>query len=488
VRIPVTLVAAALAAVFAALPAEATDVVVRGSVVGEYLYDTGQDGSVFDGRVEFDAESGPLLIGATYRAYQLSDPDYNPAQKDIPASEVKHRYAEFRGESLTARAGHFFSTFGKGLALRSYEEIDLEHDTALDGILVRYEPGPVGITALSGVLREPLSESRSRGHAVRGIEVTASPWDWASLGASAVERAWKDEDEDVVLPENQTRGEDVVLDGAFDLRLGPASLSAEYARRDGENPVTGLELDEGRAMYASGTFDLGWVTLFGEFKDYDRFAHRLVNPPTCVRDHAWTLMNRATYEVDLDDERGFLGEGTVPLGEKLSVMGGASEARDHDGGLSHWEMYGEVSHSFFESLGGAFAGSWSREYLLGKFTEHASAAAQFDLALPAGQTVEVVLEAGRTDDVTGLDWEDTIASLTWYPGADLTVFATFEATTSEIETRDAWLIGEVKKRVSDQVEVALAVGTERGGKKCAGGVCRYEPEFEGVRLRLNSYF
>jgi hypothetical protein len=139
-------------------------------------------------------------------------------------------------------------------------------------------------------------------------------------------------------------------------------------------------------------------------------------------------------------------------------------------------------------VGGAFAGSWSREYLLGKFTEHASAATQFDLALPAGQTVEVVLEAGRTDDVTGLDWEDTIASLTWYPGADLTVFATFEATTSEIETRDAWLIGEVKKRVSDQVEVALAVGTERGGKKCAGGVCRYEPEFEGVRLRLNSYF
>jgi hypothetical protein len=472
VRRPVAFAAAALVALVAS-GAGASDVTVRGSVVGEYLYDSEFDGSVFDGRVEFDAESGPFLVGAVYRAYQLSDPDYNPVQKEIPASQVKHRYAEFRGESLTARGGHFFATFGRGISLRSYEDADLEHDTVLDGVLVH---------------DERLSDSRTRRHTARGIEVAGSPWDWASVGASAVERSWLDEDEDIVLPPDQTRGEDLVLSGSADLRLGPASLAGEYARRGGENPVTGAEMDEGRALYLSGTFDLGWATLFGEFKDYDRFAHRLVNPPTCVRDHAWTLMNRATYEVDLDDERGFLGEGTVPLGDALSVTGGASEARDHEGELAHWEMYGEVSHTLFEALSGAVAGAWSREYLLGKFTEHASGAAEFDVVLPSGQTVEIVLEAGTTEDVSGLSWEDHIASLTWYPGADLTVTAVYEGTTSDIETRDSWLIGEVRKRVSDQVEVALAAGTERGGKQCSGGVCRYEPQFEGVRLRLNSYF
>ena len=486
-RSPLAFAAAALVAL-AASGAGATDVTVRGSVVGEYLYDSEFDGSVFDGRVEFDAESGPFLVGAVYRAYQLSDPDYNPVQRDVPASEVKHRYAEFRGGSLTARGGHFFATFGRGISLRSYEDADLEHDTVLDGLLMRYEAEPFSVAALSGIHDERLSDSRTRRHTARGIEVEGSPWDWAGFGVTAVERSWVDEDEDIVLPPDQTRGEDLVLSGSADLRLGPATLSGEYARRDGENPVTGVELDEGRALYLSGTFDLGWATLFGEFKDYDRFAHRLVNPPTCVRDHTWTLMNRATYEVDLDDERGFLGEGTVPLGDALSVTGGASEARDHEGELAHWEMYGEASHSFLESLSGAVAGAWSREYLLGKFTEHASGAAEFDVALPSGQTVEVVVEAGTTDDVSGLSWEDTIASVTWYPGADLTVTAVYEGTTSDIETRDSWLIGEVRKRVSDQVEVALAAGTERGGKKCAGGVCRYEPEFEGVRVRLTSFF
>jgi len=466
----------------------AGDVAVRGVVTGEYLYNTDEDGSVFDGRVEFDLETGPFLIGAVYRAYQLSDPDYNPALKEIPASEVKHRYAEFHGESFSARAGNFFSTFGRGIALRSYEEVDLEHDTALDGLLVRYEPGAVRVTALSGVVTESLSEWRARSHTVRGIEVGGTPCDWATLGGSAVERSWLDEDEDITLPDSLTRGEDVVLDGSLELRLGPLALAGEYARRDGENPVTGRDAAAGRAAYISGTVDLGWATLFGEFKDYDAFGHYLVNPPTCVREHPWTLMNRATYEISLDDERGFLAEGTVPLGENLSLTGGASEARRHDGELSHWEIYGEASHSFIESLSGVFGGAWSREYLLGKFTEHVTGAVDLDLDLAAEYTVEIGVEAGWTDDVTGLSYSDYLASATWYSGSDLTVSAVFEASTAEFETRDVWFIGEVKKRISDEIEIALAAGSERGGKKCAGGVCYFEPEFEGVRLRLSSYF
>jgi hypothetical protein len=493
VRIPTRLLTAAVAAGIAlalgGAPAVlADDVVVRGAVTSEYLYNTEEDASAFDGRVEFDLETGPFLIGAVYRAYQLSDPDYNPAMKEIPASEIRHRYAEFRGESFSARAGHFFATFGRGLSLRSYEQVDLEYDTALDGVLVRYEPGPARITALSGVISEPLSEWRTRAHTVRGIEVTGSPWDWASLGGSAVERSWVDEDEDIVLPDSLARGEDVVLDGSLDLRFGPVALAGEYARRDGQNPVTGRDAVEGRAAYLSGTFDLGWATLFGEFKDYDGFAHYLVNPPTGIREHPWTLMNRATYEIDLNDERGFLAEGTVPLGEDLSLVGGASEARTHDGELSHWEIYGEASHSFFETVSGAVGGAWSREYLLGKFTEHVTGAADFDVELPAGQAAEVGLEAGWTDDVTGASYHDYLASITWYPGSDFTVFAVFEASTAEFERRDTWLIGEVKKRISDELEIALAAGSERGGKKCAGGVCYFEPEFVGVRLRLNSYF
>ena len=490
---PSSLLAAALAAAAlilmgAPLPAAAQEVTARGSLTGEYLYNLVEDGSVFDGRVELDAETGPFLVGIVYRAYQLSDPDYNPALKDIPASEIKHRFAEFHKDALSVRAGHFFSTFGKGLALRSYEEIDLEHDTVLDGILASYDLGVASVTALSGIASEDLSPSRERNHTVRGVEVTASPWEWASLGGRAVERSWEDDDEDVALPDSLALFEDVVLSGQAELWLGPVSVSAEYAGRSGENPETGLESLQGHATYLSGTADLGWATLFGEVKDYEDFAHRFVNPPTCVREHPWTLMNRATYEIDLDDERGFLAEGTVPIGEQVSLTGGASEARDQNSDLAHWEMFGTVAYSIGESATGSFAASRSREYLLGKFTEHVIGAADLDVDFASGFSLGVVAEAGTTDDVTGIQYEDYIASVTWYPGGGVTVSHVFEATTSELETRTTWLMSEVKKSITDDLEVALAAGAERGGKKCAGGVCYFEPEFEGVRLRLNAFF
>jgi hypothetical protein len=479
------LAAAVLVVASAALAEEVT---VRGAVSGEYLYNLEEDASAFDGRVEFDAEAGRLLLGAVYRAYQLSNPYYNPALKDIPASEVKHRYAEFRGDDFSVRAGHFFSTFGKGLTLRSYEEVDLEHDTVLDGLVATYEGAFGRVTALSGVADEELTPSRTRGHVIRGVEAAISPWDWATLGGSVVERSWEDKDEDVALPDSLALFEDVVLGGQGEFWLGPVTVSAEYAGRSGENPATGREAVQGHGTYVSGTLDLGWATVFGEFKDYDDFAHRMVNPPTCVREHLWTLMNRATYEINLDDERGFLAEGAVPLGDRLSITGGASEARHHDGELAHWEMFGELSHSLGESITGTVAASRSREYLLGKFTEHVIGAADVDVDLESGLSFGIALEAGRTDDVTGFDYEDYLASVTWYPGGGVTVSHVFESTTSPLEARDTWFVSEVKKRVSEDLEIAIAAGSERGGKKCAGGVCYFEPEFAGVRLRLNSYF
>ena len=46
----------------------------------------------------------------------------------------------------------------------------------------------------------------------------------------------------------------------------------------------------------------------------------------------------------------------------------------------------------------------------------------------------------------------------------------------------------VRKSFDNDLEAEFAGGTERGGNKCAGGICRYEPEFEGVRFRLTKFF
>jgi hypothetical protein len=478
---------AALALLATSAPAY-EDVTATGAVRAEYLQNTGVDASALDARVDLDLGVGPLTLGVVYRAYQLSDPSYNPASIDVPDAAIKHRYVEYNEGPLSARAGHVFATFGHGLTLRSYEDVDLEHDTLLDGLSAEYRAGAATVTALAGAVREDLFGKRYRDHVVRAARVSVPVGGWAELAASGAQRARTEKDEEIDIPESVARFDDAVSGGEVTLWLGPVTLTGEYAGRNGSNPVTALDVIRGHATYASGTADLGFLTLFGEFKDYVDFDDYLVNPPTCVREHVWTLMNRATYEIDLNDERGFLGEGSAAIGDALYLTGGASEARRHSGALSHWEMYGQLEHSFWDALGGSFAGAWSREYELGKFTEHVSGGAEFVINPRPDQSMEVLLEGQRTEDISGLTYNDYLWALTFYPGSDITFTTTFETTTDESETRDLWNMVEVRSLLPDDLELTLGMGTQRGGKTCSGGICFFEPEFEGLRLRLAKYF
>jgi hypothetical protein len=476
-----------------------TDVYASGVVQWEYLYNTNDDieSSVSDARVDLDIGVGPLTLGAVYRAYQLSDPAYNPAGKDIPEAVVKHRYLAFEHEDINLRAGHFFATFGRGLTLRSYENADLEHDTVLDGIIVEYDAGAVGLTALAGTTKEDKSGTRYYTHVVRGARAVMPMGEWLEMAGSIVERSRTLEDEDATIHPDYARFEDGVLGAELSGWLGPFTFGGEYAERTGENPETGdpAEDVQGHATYASGTLDLKWATLFGEFKEFDDFAHSLVNPPTCVREHLWTLMNRATYEVDLNDERGFLVEGSSTLGDALFVTGGASEARSHNRDLRHWEMFGHATYDVGSDVTLGAAASRSREYLFGAeggtgtFTEHTTGVAEVDFIVAGDQTVELTLEMQRTEAPTfeGVQ-KDYVASFAWYPGLDLTISGVYEKTTADWEERETWTMLSVRKSFANDLEAEFSGGTERRGKKCAGGICRYEPEFEGVRFRLTKFF
>ncbi|MFH1502194.1 MAG: DUF6029 family protein [Candidatus Eisenbacteria bacterium] len=488
-RFPRTLCSTVLLMALSSVPVLAdTEVLVSGVLNADYLYNTDEEASAMDARLDLDLAVGPLTLGVVYRAYQLSDPLYNPADIDVPEATVKHRFAAYESGAFRARAGHFVSTFGHGLTLRSYEDVDLEYDTLLDGLRAEYDVGPVGVTALAGTVEEKLFGTRQREHRVRGVRVNVPVGGWAELAGSAVERAWTDGDEDITIPASQARFEDSLQGAELSLWLGPLTLAGEYAERDGENPVTGGGELTGYAAYATGTLELGWLTLFGEFKDYERFEHYLVSPPTAVRDHAYTLMNRATYQIKLDDERGFLVEGSAPVGDVLFLTGGASEARNHDGDLSHWEIFSQVDHSFAGPVTGGLGWSWSREYELGAFTEHMTGAADVYLTLGDGRVVETSFETQRAEDPAGVTWNDYLGSLTVYPGTDITLALNLEATTDETQERDVWTMVEVRALLPEDVEASFSMGTERGGKKCSGGVCYYEPEFEGARIRLAKYF
>jgi hypothetical protein len=497
-RSPILVVfaAAMFVAVCVAVAAAESEVSYTGVVRAKYLYDTNDeiDASVSDARVELDVNVGELTLGTVYRAYLLSDESYNPAGVEEGPVLIKHRYLSFNHNELSMTAGSFFETFGHGLTLRSYEDIDLEYDAVLDGLRASYTVGGVRVTALTGTATEDVEGSRYYDYVVSAARAEMPLSEYARIAGSVVQRARTQKDVEIDIPDDVAHEKDAVVGSELSIWAGPATIAAEYASRDGENPVTGEDRITGHALYASGTLDLGRASLLGEYKDYEDYEYYLVNPPTAVREYLWTLMNRATYEVDLNDEKGFLIEGSSSVGEAVYLDASASEARSHAGDLRHWEMYGQADWSIGDNVSGSLAASWSREYLFvvesptGKFDDRKAAAASAEFQNAAGQALELSLETQTTDDVEGSTYRDYIASLACYPGEDWTLIGTLERTTSESESRSNWFMAEVRKLVTENIELSLAAGTERGGKKCTGGICFDEPEFEGVRLRCLTYF
>ena len=60
---------------------------------------------------------------------------------------------------------------------------------------------------------------------------------------------------------------------------------------------------------------------------------------------------------------------------------------------------------------------------------------------------------------------------------------TSEPTENEVK-RDFWGFVMFGYKVSQHTDLSLLVGSRQAGNICVGGVCRYEPEFEGVELKI----
>ena len=51
-----------------------------------------------------------------------------------------------------------------------------------------------------------------------------------------------------------------------------------------------------------------------------------------------------------------------------------------------------------------------------------------------------------------------------------------------------WFFAQLDVQLTENHDATLFLGSRQGGFICTGGRCRWEPEFEGVELKLMSYF
>lgn len=452
----------------------------------EYSYSTESEREIVENWLDTAYTRDRLTLGALLDARQ-------PAEEGDRANELRHRFAEYRGDGVAVRAGHFYGMFGRGLLFAAREDRTLRIDTALDGLLVRANGEGWRAAAFTGA-------PRALDLDVRGLDVEVDPLAGGSLGATAM--TWAG-------PATPVRDgallRDYAVSGRASLVRGGASAYAEFASQrtwgyDGAGSWNDLW---GHGFYAGAAGAAGPLSLSGEVMDYHRFAildgadgrTTLNNPPSLTREHLYNLLNRNPYLRDADDERGWQAEAAWAGPRGWGALLNTSRIENQNDVRHFREHYAQVQR---EDLGpfmlragldlrDVFSKGLQRDEtfttLVGEAFWHATAENSWSLKAEHQHVEDTGTPHG------GLGEFDRQFFTLEYARAGLWTLSAMLETNNKYAAQREFLEGagpypafQAVRTLQDGSLLSLWAGKRLGGYVCAGGVCKYEPAFEGVEL------
>jgi|GEM_PF-212775 len=411
-----------------------------------------------------------------------------------PTLRLAKRYAQYSTKDFRARAGDFYASLARGLVfslIKVFEEEGLDYvvDTTIDGGQVSIASGPISGELFGGWIDRP--EDRS----VRDKVVGGSlGWRKPGLGTFRVQGVSAE------LEPGSEFGNHRVDQGSVGLEVpdigGMAEIYGEFSliRRwiyDAEAPVNG------HGLYVGSKLRLGKFSLLLEMKDYKELNFEYSRPPLLESEELDILADQ--FDLDRTDVSGYSArlDYYAPASETLMY---AKFLRVDDSPEDH-RQYGPYDRDIGHVLVGVEKKFANGGYLHGLAGWRWEDATSIAFMSTNGRTFHHQLNAnwplGRGWSLEG-DWKHKIfdgqdydyseirSGLSLHRSPHWVLSALYERTTDPavvfLAGRKNWWAGQLEVRFAGGHSLRLFVGATKGSMKCAGGVCRLFPPFEGVRL------
>jgi hypothetical protein len=479
---------------FGAAPARAQSIDLSNLTLSnqlEYSLEEGTHDEILEDWFELRYQTDPFSFGARFEAFQPSE------RKDVPPDSTfeafPFRYVEFQRDDIRITAGNFYDIFGRGIAFRSYENRDIRIDNSLDGIRVAGTRDIFDFKFMTGsmLLKDASGLSQRR----RGLLHAANfesrltdryalgPLNYLLLGTSWVRQE---------IPEAGRR-EIATVRG--ETGLGPVYFYGEYGDK--------LNRD-GSAIYLGTNIDLFGAGLSLEYKRYEDFAMRINdpqvsalsvdynNPPALTREHSYTLLSRNAYTVNVDDETGYQVEFTWSPAPMNTLLANYSRTESLDGTLRFEEFYAEWTRYQGERFYGvvAFASQINEDIR----SVVPVVELEFFVDPRNSFRTELQHQHQKSTFLGEFDVDLLVAEYSRSPTWTLSLIAErdnmsdFQRELQQLPDRNVFIAGQASIHLSESNDLQVFAGARQKGKVCVGGVCRTEPEFEGVEVKLFSRF
>lgn len=476
--------------------------------------------------------------------YELSD----PSEVGPNFQGIRRRWIEYNKDGLDLQAGDVYALYGRGLAVNMFESRPLNYDSWLDGFSGSYSKNfatlvpdlkpSLSVNAIGGnklffdidTLRPPMNISARAFNGEIGmfgkkLNVGVSFIQAFTSISKSIFGTPRFTNREVNQPEIYVSFLAGPFDGFFGFTEERSTLSTVR-----NNPDSVRHIGKGKYGALSYSGEEFGITL--EYKDYEYFVHAVDNPhaeyfgklplsspPEVYKEFTYTSLTRTTHAVNFNDEIGFQVEANITAIPDLTLtLNAAASSRHHKREIdSNFQItlidkvsvLPEFSDVAYYPFWEAFI---EGEYALGDLDYiKAFAHRRSDVIAFSGEEADI--KRSTTFGVKGQfateEAQSVLASIEYqkmfdsqsrredehpenlyvvgqYSFPSLTFGGIFDFSTDYGQRRHIWPQAFVSTRIGGAHTVLVSYGAERGGINCTGGICRFVPEFDGLRLTVTS--
>jgi hypothetical protein len=467
----------------------------------EYGYDIDLEQITLENWLNLDYRKGVFVGGLRLDIFQPNDP--NPA-----ISRGKERYADIAfkyveldlgdaEEGMKITAGNYYSLFGRGMILKSYENRNIRIDNNLLGAKVEGYYAGFRLIALSGMAENANAERKD---ILQAVDLEFRGLRFLKLGGSFASNK----------PE-----EGVARTRMASVRIQPGiwnfDLYGEYGVKYNDDTKKIFMRDTsivGFAYYTGANFYYGPFSIVGEYKHYDNFVFEsedktiVYNTPPAVRkEYTYTLLNRHPSPLNQASERGFQVEGNYNLSDEtfFSAAYGVTKSLGSDSYYQRINNFNIPSRIQLKEVFLQATHSWSDNFkTIGVFgyneeldanTKNITPILESQYYLDDINTLRLIIEHQHTTDrSTTEQYYTDIVLLEYLRSPKLSIAVVSEMQTKENESgkivRKFWNFIQFGYKLWNHTDISLLIGSRQAGNICIGGVCRYEPDFRGVEVKM----
>ncbi len=449
----------------------------------------------FSMRVNYNHFTFGMSFNAGYPEYSSYEGEMvDELEQEDLYYEWDERYITYETDQLTAHAGTMDGSYGSGMIFRSWEDKDLDHDTRLEGAKARFTKDRFDVQGMYAVY--PVERGgEEKNDVVSGADLEVRIIKQLRVGLTmlglrqgytVIDPSTNEEDD---LFSNLT-----TLGGRVKLSTGLIDFYGEYATMD-ETELPGEDRD-GTGLYTNTTIYIPDITITGAYKKYEDFNYRtdsiepLQDIPTL--NHADEPLTESGLKPG-EDEEGYLGEVryTPDYSSELFVSYAEAWSSDKDYRQANFFMQGKYD---FESF--VLTADYEHLEYLNEVNEtwgkELTPALAFDFTLAS---VPVMIR-GEYEIVSKKDagkeakhYEPLLQVDAAYEHWNFSITAETEyEDTGDLDKTSWWIGGEITAPITEDTNLTLFGGKQKGGKVCRNGICRQQSAFEGVLLELTTTF